>query len=169
MKSRKTENRIQNGRLQANEPQKGIEILTGVVLFAFGVYQSILYFGHTVVPISDFLSIYSAGNAILHFRLPTDFKYAPVTGLLQNLLATVSWGSAPDLTASWLLNAILHPFSVVLMWLVGKHIVGKSAVWATLIAAVNYWLVYMLTEPIVETTYLFFILLTIYLIFRRSR
>jgi hypothetical protein len=169
MKSRKTENRIQNGRLQANEPQKGIEILTGVVLFAFGVYQSILYFGHTVVPISDFLSIYNAGNAILRFRLPTDFKYAPVTGLLQNLLATISWGSAPDLTAGWLLNAILHPFSVVLIWLVGKHIVGKSAVWATLIAAVNYWLVYMLTEPIVETTYLFFILLTIYLIFRRSR
>jgi hypothetical protein len=169
MKSRKTEYGIQNEQLQPNEPQKGIEILTGVVLFAFGAYQSVLYFGHTAVPISDFLSIFSVGNAILHFRLPVDFKYAPVTGILQNLLMAVSWGSAPGLTAGWLVNAILHPFSVVLMWLVGKQIIGKSAVWATLIAAVNSWLVYMLTEPIVETTYLFFILLTIYLIFRRSR
>jgi hypothetical protein len=81
----------------------------------------------------------------------------------------VSWGSAPDLTAGWLVNAILHPFTVVLLWLVGKQITGKSAAWVALIAAINPWSVYMLTEPIVETTYLFFILFTIYLIFRRSR
>ena len=165
----KKEKENADSQLSTGTQEKYIEILTGAVLFAFGVYQSILYFGHTAVPISDFLSIFSAGNAILHFRLPTDFKYAPVTGILQNLLTTVSWGSAPGLTAGWLVNAILHPFSVVLLWLVGKRIIGKSAVWATLIAAVNFWLVYMLTEPIVETTYLFFILLTIYLIFRRSR
>jgi hypothetical protein len=169
MKSRKTEYRIQNGQLQPNEPQKGIEILTGTVLFAFGVYQSVLYFGHTAVPISDFASVYGAGNALLHFRLPADFKYAPVTGILQNLLMFVSWGSAPDLMSGWLLNAILNPFTVLLLWLVGRQIIGKSAAWVALIAAVNPWSVYMLTEPIVETTYLFFILLTIYLIFRRSR
>jgi hypothetical protein len=169
MKSRKTEYRIQNGQLQPNEPQKGIEILTGTVLFAFGVYQSVLYFGHTAVPISDFASVYGAGNALLHFRLPADFKYAPVTGILQNLLMFVSWGSAPDLMSGWLLNAILNPFTVLLLWLVGRQIIGKSAAWVALIAAVNPWSVYMLTEPIVETTYLFFILLTIYLIFRKSR
>jgi hypothetical protein len=120
MKSRKTEYRIQNGQLQPNEPQKGIEILTGTVLFAFGVYQSVLYFGHTAVPISDFASVYGAGNALLHFRLPADFKYAPVTGILQNLLMFVSWGSAPDLMSGWLLNAILNPFTVLLLWLVGR-------------------------------------------------
>jgi hypothetical protein len=167
--SKKKEKENADSQLSTGSRERYVEILTGAVLFGFGLYQSILYFGHTAVPISDFSSVYGAGNAIIHFRLPGDFKYAPVTGILQNLLMVVSWGSSPELTAGWLLNAILHPFSVVLLWLVGKQIIGKSAAWVALIAAINPWSVYMLTEPIVETTYLFFILLTIYLIFRRSR
>jgi hypothetical protein len=176
MKSKKTEYgmqntecRTQNGQLQPEESQKGIEILTGAVLFIFGAYQSILYFGHTIVPISDFPAFFQVGSDILHLRMPGGFKLAPVLGILQNLLVPVSWGQSPELTAGWLLNAIVHPFTIVLLWLVGRRIIGKSAAWVAIIAAVNPWLVYMLTEPIVETTYLFFILLTIYLIFRRSR
>ena len=90
-------------------------------------------------------------------------------GILQNLLVFVSWGSPPELTAGWLLNAILHPFTVVLLWLVGRRIIGRSAVWFALIASINPWTIYYLTEPIGETPYLFFILLTLYLIFLRSR
>jgi hypothetical protein len=73
------------------------------------------------------------------------------------------------LTAGWLLNAILHPFTVVLLWLVGKRIIGRSAVWFAVIASINPWTIYSLTEPILETPLLFFLLLTVYLIFRRSR
>jgi hypothetical protein len=149
--------------------QRRVDILTGALLFAFGVYNSILYFGHTVVPISDFATFFQVGKELLSLQMPTSFKYAPVVGILQNLLVTASGGSISDLTAGWLLNAILHPFSVVLLWLVGKRIIGRSAVWFALIAAINPWTIYSLTQPIGETTFLFFILLTVYLIFRRSR
>ncbi len=149
--------------------EKRLDILTGAVLFAFGVYQSVLYFGHTVVPISDFPDFFRVGRELLSLQMPSSFKLAPVVGILQNLLVYVSWGSPPELTAGWLLNAILHPFTVVLLWLVGKRIIGRSAVWFAVIASINPWTIYYLTEPIIETPFLFFILLTLYLIFRRSR
>ena len=153
----------------AARAEKRLELVTGFVLFALGVYHSVLYFGHTAVPISDFPDFFRVGKELLSLRMPTTFKLAPVVGLLQNLLCYVSWGPTPDLTAGWLLNAILHPFTVVLLWLVGKRILGRSAVWFAIIAAITPWTIYSLTEPIIETPFLFFILLTVYLIFRRSR
>jgi hypothetical protein len=169
MKRKKTEYRTQNGQFQPEKPQKGIEILTGAVLFVFGVYNSILYFGHTIIPISDFASFWQIGQAILNLQMPASFKYAPVVGILQNLTADLSLGYLSPLQAGWLLNAILHPFSVVLLWLVGKKLIGKAAAWFALIVTISPWTIYNLTEPIGEAPYLFFILLTVYLIFRRSR
>jgi hypothetical protein len=151
------------------EARNRLDILTGVVLFAFGVYHSILYFGHTVVPIPDFPDLFKVGSDLLSFRRPVRFMQAPVLGLLQNMLCPLAWGSCRELTAGWLLNAILHPFNLVLLWLVGKRIIGRSAIWVACILIINHWTIYLLTEPIIETTYLFFILLTFYLIFARSR
>ena len=171
-RDKKPGNTIQNnGRntLVTTATEKRLDILIGAVLFAFGVYHSILYFGHTAVPISDFPDFFRVGKEILSLQMPSSFKLAPVLGILQNLLVFVSWGSPPELTAGWLLNAILHPFTVVLLWLVGKRIIGRSAVWFAVIASINPWTIYYLTEPIIETPFLFFILLTLYLIFRRSR
>jgi hypothetical protein len=135
---------------------------------AFGVYQSILYFGHKVVPISDFPDIVKVGHDLLSFKLPARFKQAPVVGILQALLSYVVRGQHPDLTAGWLLNAILHPLNFILFYLVARQIVGRAAIWFAVIAILNHWVIYMLTEPIMETTLLFFSLLTFYLIFRRS-
>ncbi len=104
----------------------------------------------------------------MSFKVPTRFKQAPVVGVLQASLSHLVGGQHPDLTAGWLLNAILHPLNLVLLWLVGKRIVGKSAIWFAIIAILNYWVIYMLTEPIIETSLLFFSLLTFYLIFKRS-
>ena len=148
--------------------QQYFEIFLIAALLAFGIYQSVLYFGHKVVPISDFPDIVRTGHELLSFRVPTRFKQAPVVGVLQALLSHLVGGQHPDLTAGWLLNAILHPLNLVLLWLVGKRIVGKSAVWFAIIAILNYWVIYMLTEPIIETSLLFFSLLTFYLIFKRS-
>jgi len=148
--------------------QRYLEIFLIGAFFAFGIYQSVLYFGHKVVPISDFPDIVRVGHDLLSFRLPARFKQAPVVGILQALLSYLVGGQHPDLTAGWLLNAILHPLNLVLFYLVGKHIVGKSAIWFAIIAILNYWVIYMLTEPIMETTLLFFLLATFYLIFKRS-
>jgi hypothetical protein len=51
---------------------------------------------------------------------------------------------------------------------VGKKIIGKAAIWFAIIAILNCWVIYMLTEPIMETSLLFFSLVTFYLIFKRS-
>jgi len=148
--------------------ERHFELFVIAALLAFGIYQSVLYFGHKVVPISDFPDIVKVGHDLLSFRLPARFKQAPVVGLLQASLSYLVGGQHPDLTAGWLLNAILHPLNLVLFYLVGKQIVGRAAIWFALVAILNHWVLYMLTEPIMETTLLFFLLLTFYLIFKRS-
>jgi len=145
------------------------EIFVIAALLAFGAYQSVLYFGHTIVPNSDFPAFFSTGQELLSFTVPSSFKRVPVLGLLQVSLSYLTRGQYPGLTAGWLLNAILHPFNLILLWLVGREIVGKSALWVAIIAILNPQVLYLLTEPIAETTFLFFILLTFYSIFRRSK
>ena len=148
--------------------ERRFDIFAAVVLLAFGVYHSILYFGHTIVPISDFPAFSGVGHQLWSLKAPADYKRAPMLGLLQVPLGWLVGGQYPDLTAGWLLNAILHPFNLLLLWLVGKKIIGKTAVWFAIVAIINPWVLYLLTEPIVETTYLFFILLTFYLLLNRS-
>jgi hypothetical protein len=149
--------------------QKYFDYLVAAGLFVFGVYLSILYFGHTEVPISDFPDLFNVGRDILSFRLPARFKQAPVLGMLQFTLSHFVGGQFPNLTAGWLLNAILYPFNLLLLWSVGKKIVGRSGVWIAIIAIINPWSIYLLTEPINETTLLFFTLMTYFFMFRRSR
>lgn len=145
------------------------DLFVAAVLFALGVCQSVLYFGHQVVPNSDFPAFNLTGHQIWSGQLPTKYKWGPVVGVLQVPLGRLAGGRHPDLTGGWLLNAVLHPFSVLLFWLVGKRIIGASAVWFAIVAVINPWIVYLLTEPIAETTMLFFILLTFYFIFKNSR
>ena len=149
--------------------EKRFEIFVIAVLFGFGIYHSILYFGHQVVPNPDFTAFVHTGRRILSFQLPSSYKRAPVLGMLQVILSCFVGGQHPDLTAGWLLNAILHPFIAVLLWLVGKRIVGRAALWIAIVAIINPWLIQAFTDPIAETTLLFFTLLTFYFIFRRSR
>lgn len=151
-----------------HQREKYLTIFTAVALFAFGICHSILYFGHTVVPISDFPAFNRVGHQLWSLHAPADYKRAPMLGLLQVPLSWLVGGQYPDLAAGWLLNAILHPFNLLLFWLVGKKIIGKTAVWFAIVAIINPWVLYLLTEPIVETTYLFFILLTFYFLFNRS-
>jgi len=104
----------------------------------------------------------------LSFKLPGSFKRAPVLGLLQAALSRVVGGQYPDLTAGWLLNSFLHPFSVLLLYLIAKKILASGAWLYAIIVAVNPWTLALLVQPLAETTMMFFTLLTIYLILRRS-
>ena len=153
---------------QMHKQEKYFDLFIMAALLVFGIYQSVIYFGHKIVPISDFPDIVRIGHELLSFKVPSRFMQAPVVGLLQASLSHFVGGNHPDLTAGWLLNAILHPLNLVLFYLVGKEIVGRAAVWFAVIAILNYWVIYMLTEPIIETSLIFFILLTLYLIFRRT-
>jgi len=151
------------------DKEKDFGLFVNIVLLCFGVYQSYLYFGHQAVPFCDFHSFIVTGREILSFELPSDFTRGPVLGILIVGLSHLIGGSYPEVTAGWLLNAILHPFNLLLLWLVGREIIGNSALWIALIAILNPWVVRLLIDPIAETTLLFFILVTFYFIFRRSR
>lgn len=148
--------------------KKYFEIFLVLILLAFGIYHSILYFGHTIVPNSDFPAFIKTGQSILSFQIPSSFKRVPMLGIFQVLISRFVGGDCSELTAGWLLNAILHPLNLVLLWLVGRKIVGKSAIWLALITIINPQILYLLTEPIAETTLMFFVLLSFYFIFRRS-
>ena len=146
---------------------KYFDAFTITALLAWGIYHSVVYFGHQAVPNPDFPDFFSVGARLWHFRLPGAYMRAPVVGLLQYPLSKI----VPDqsaLTAGWLLSAILHPCNVLLLYLVAKQIVGRAAVSVAIIAMLNPWALHNLIEPIAETPLLFFTLLSFYFMFRRS-
>ncbi len=143
--------------------------LIAALLFGFGVYQSALYFSHKPIPNPDVATFLQVGRELLSLQVPSSFKRAPVVGLLQVSLSHLVGGPHPELTAGWLLNAVLHPFSVVLLWLIARRIIGRAGCWVALIVAMNPWTLQNLREPIAETTLYFFILATFYCILTSSR
>jgi len=148
---------------------KKITLSICLILFLFGLYQSILFYGHRIVPNSDFSCFYDVGKTILSFKLPDTFKRAPVTGILQNVLTPIMSGNDAELKAGWLLNSILHPFNGILIFLIAGQLIGRAGKWLALLCLINVWILEMMIEPLAETTLLFFILMTVYLIFQRSR
>lgn len=149
--------------------EKALTCCVAALLLGFGAYQSILYFGHQPVPNPDFTGFLRVGRELLAFDVPSSFKRAPVLGLLQVGLSRFVAGPHPELTAGWLLNAILHPLTLVLLWLVGRQIVGWAAAGIALVAAIHPWSLRNVFDPVAETTLYFCILTTFYCIFTKSR
>jgi hypothetical protein len=154
---------------QIEAREKKVDIFLFFLLLAFGVYQSIIYWAHQAVPHPDFSCFAIIGRQILSFQMPTDFKRVPLLGILQVLLGKITGGRCPDFTGAWLLNSIAHSLTAVLLWLTARKIIGRSAILFALIAIINPWGLQLLTEAIAETTLLFFVWLTFYFIFIRSK
>jgi hypothetical protein len=144
------------------------EWFTVLLLLAFGIYQSVLYYQHLAVPNVDFMSFVGTSQPLFDLKLPASFKRLPILGLLQIGVSKLCFGPHPLLTAGWILNGILHALTVVLFYRVGKHLIGQAAFYFALLAAVNPWILLMVPDPIVETTLIFFMLLTLDCLFRRS-
>ena len=139
------------------------------LLLVFGVYLGITFYGHLAVPNSDFPAFVKTGNSILSFELPFSFKRLPVFGTMVAAFGHVVGGQHPDLTAGWLLNCILFSLNGVLLYLVGRKILGAAAAFYVLIAVLNPWTIAQLVDPVLEITLIFFILLTFYLLSVNSR
>jgi len=154
---------------QTRTKEKYIEIFLFFLLLGFGIYQSIIYWGHKVVPHPDSTCFPAIGRQILSFEMPSDFKRVPLVGILQILMGKITGGRNPDFTGAWLLNSVAHSLTAVLLWLVGRKIIGRSAIFFAVIAIINPWGLQLLTEAIAETTLLFFVWLTLYFIFIRSK
>ncbi len=154
---------------QVDSREKYVDIFLFFLLLAFGIYHSVIYWGLQVVPHFDFECFALQGRQILSFKLPTDYKWLPLVGILQVLLGHIASGECPDFHGGWLLNSIVHPLTAVLFWLAGRKVIGRAAVLFAIIAIINPWGLQLLTESIAETTLLFFIWATFYLIFIRSK
>jgi hypothetical protein len=149
--------------------EKRVDIFLFFLLLAFGVYQAVIYWAHQPVPHFDFHCFADVGREILNFQPPSDYKRVPLTGMLQVLLGHIAGGTHPDLTGGWLLNSIAHSLTVVMLWLAGRKIIGRAAIWFAIIAIINPSGLQLLTEAIAETPMLVFIWLSFYLIFIRSK
>lgn len=148
--------------------KRHLDIITAVLLLGFGIYQSVQFWGLAPMSHPDSPYFIRVARELLSFEMPVAFKRAPVVGLLQAGLSPLVGGQHPDLTAGILLNAILHPLNLLLLWLVGRRFLGDFAAWLAVISILNPWGLLRLTEAIAETSLLFFILLTFYFILKRS-
>ena len=155
-------------QLNADIQEKRFHVFAVVVLLAFGIYQAVAYYGHLAVPNSDFPAFFETGRSILSFDKPGSFKRLPLLGMLQVILSKVVGTSTPEVTAGWMLNCFFHVGNVLLLYLVGRKLLGKAAFFFALIAAINPWILKMLPDPIVETALIFFTLLTFYFMLKRS-
>lgn len=140
-----------------------------LLILLLGVFLSVLYFGHQVVPNSDFTAFVDTGRSILHFDLPGSFKRLPGLGVLQIVLSWLIGGEDHILTAGLLLNALLYPLCGLLLYGLARRFVGRGAFWVSLIALLNPWVLQWLVHPIVEVPLNFSILLTFYVLFRWGR
>jgi hypothetical protein len=148
--------------------EKYFAICAMAILLGFGVYKSLALYGLFQVPNPDFPGFVQVGRQLLKFRIPTDFKRLPMVGILQVLLSKLMPGDQPVLTAGWVINAVFSALSVVLLWRVGKRIIGDSAIWVTVLAMLNPWVLRSQVNPIAETSMIFFTLLTFFFMFQDS-
>ena len=94
---------------------KNFSFFVSLVLFGFGTYLSVLYYGYQKVPPRDFYYFVITGRQLLSFDLPTSFTRLPVPGILISGLSHFLGGACPELSAGWLLNAFLNPFNLLLL------------------------------------------------------
>jgi hypothetical protein len=140
------------------------------VLLALGLYLGYAYFGQKAVPNSDFTAFVETGGSLLHFQLPGSFKRVPVLGILQIAVSRLMFTSpCPILSGALVLNGVLYILSLVLFYKICRFFFEQTAsLCVSLIAALNPWALVMVVDPIAETAIVFFLLLTLYLILRRS-
>jgi hypothetical protein len=174
MKNRAKNKTIQNtsalaAQLQSENESKWSDYAIKILLLAFGIWMSVYFFGFLASPNSDFPCFTQVARELLSFHQPSSYKRVPVHGFLVVLISIFTQSSPhPDLTAGWAVCAILYPLTIVLIYIVGKQLIGRSAIWPALISAVNPWYIQSLVDPIAEMSLLFFILLTFYFLFKRS-
>jgi hypothetical protein len=153
------------------QQEKRCDLAVAILLLILGSWLSFNYFGHKLIPNSDFPGFVGTGRQILSLHAPGTYKRAPVHGMVVALISPFVKGSShPDLTAGWILNAAIYPLVGLLVYLIGRRFLGRlPAAMLAVIAAVNPYTLNMLRDPICEIHLLVWFLFAIYLMVIRSR
>ncbi len=139
-------------------------------LLALGLYLACVYYGQKATPNSDFSAFVQTGDSIHHFQKPLSFKRVPVLGILQIAVSRLMFTSPyPILSGALVLNGVLYIFSLLLFYKICRFFFEHTASFClSLAAGLNPWALVMVVDPIAETTLVFFLLLSLYLILKRS-
>jgi len=136
-----------------------------IILAAFAGVVSILFWRFQAMPAPDLVSFLQVGKEIWSGRIPSDFMRAPLFGLIVYPLG-LAVGSA--WTAALLVNAILYPLNVSLVYLVIRPYLPRAAFPLAILFAANVFVLEMLTRTLCETLLIFLCLLTLWLLARDS-
>jgi hypothetical protein len=139
------------------------------VLLAFGIFKAIVLWGAYPIPNPDFPGFIASGKSLLGLHPPESFKRAPAVGIMQVALSRVLPVANPELSAGWLLNAILSVVNGVLLFLIGRRFIGNLSALVAVVAMLNPWVLIAQVDPVAETTMLFFIFLSFWLMILQSR
>ncbi len=164
--------RLMNGTLEGAELEQARRRFfwsVTLILLLFGIYSSYRFYGFAPFPHPDSTSFIETGKDFVSFEMPTSFKRAPVVCVLQGIMWKLLPVERPDYHAGMALNAVIFPFLVVFLWLVGRKLTGDLAAFPAVLLAVNPWLLVRQTESIAEVTMIFVSLATLYLICQRSK
>lgn len=167
-----SEARMTRGPLGLGLDDKYRDTFHTLILLVFGIYLVILYFGHQVVPNSDFIAFFRTGEQVLSGQLPSSFKRLPGLGILQVLVSYCVPSSCnvhPSLMAGWIVNAVLYVGTGICLYKVARQVIGSSAVWYCLLMLINPMMLKWMRSPIVETSFTFFIILTFVFIMKGTR
>jgi hypothetical protein len=149
--------------------KRNFSICLLLILLAFGVYKATVLFGAMPVPSPDYSGYVHVGREILHFQNPSTYKRPPVLGIMQIAASKLMlFSDNPVLTGSWLLNAIFGTMIGILAWLLAREVIGDSAVWFAIVFMLNPWILQFQANPIAELPMVFFILVTLFSIFKHS-
>ena len=155
-------------RLHDDIIEKRFHIFAITTLLVIGTYQVVTLYQYRTVPNRDFFEFIETGKQLLQFHAPANFKRAPLICVLPVAIGDFLGGYLHDLRGFWMLNSIVHPLNLVLLYLVSKRLIGPVAMLFAIIVSVNPFQTEMLIEALAETTFIFFILLSLYLMQKRS-
>lgn len=156
--------------LDWSRQQSRLEWVYLAILLCIGIYLSVIYFDHKAVPNSDFTAFVKTGQQILKCQVPSSFKRVPLLGMMQVAMGKLMFTSPyPVLTGALVLNGVLYTLSIFLMYKVSRFFLEPTGSFClSLITSLNPSSLLMMVDPIAETAIVFFLLLTFYLIFKRS-
>ncbi len=123
-------------------------------LIAAGLLFSFSFFGHFVVPNSDFFSFLATGKSWLHFQIPDSMKRAPVFSIITALAGLPFSGPGRYLHGAEIYNALMLPVVMILIYLNCRKIKLAGAVWIALLAGLSPWVVRLSSEPLAGLTIL---------------
>ena len=142
--------------------------LLGVLVFGCLVYW-VAHFRPFVIPKMDFGTFELVAKSLWAGELPGSFKRMPLFPLAFGGLAQLLPGEWPHLYAALLLNIPLSLGILVLVFLLGRPLIGPAAFLPTIAIAMIGELHVMALQPLVDPALTFFVLLGLTLFVRESR